>query len=305
MIICEICTDIPKTAKDYCVNKLVVVVARTFFAENIFFVSRANLSSRSNVWHKCWKWSGVLWQILSGRVYDGQEGGLPCVFKPAWFRWLLASDDAKPSQRIWQGLQKPVLWSGDGIAKWMYECCCVKPCEAIYACIGACIMKSWCEGTCLPSIHWRCLILGVARAKSLGFSPKGRRGKQRQSWPPCSTTSRSCQAVARLVLRSHPSNLLENLFDNFQAWMVWAFGPLRSQDENWYLTSYLSWTRNVIPHSSCAANVFQELKVKMKTEKWNGIEKKAACQLTVVVNLLIFRIFTWPISNWFYQSYLW
>ncbi|CAL1171144.1 unnamed protein product [Cladocopium goreaui] len=55
-----------------------------------------------------------------------------------------------------EGLQKPVLWSGDGIAKWMYECCCVKPCEAIYACIGACIMISWCEGTCLPSIHWRC-----------------------------------------------------------------------------------------------------------------------------------------------------
>jgi len=40
MIICEICTDIPKTAKDYCVNKLVVVVARTFFAENIFFVRK-------------------------------------------------------------------------------------------------------------------------------------------------------------------------------------------------------------------------------------------------------------------------
>ena len=37
--------------------------------------------------------------------------------------------------------------------------------------------------------------------------------------------------------------------------------------------------------------------------KWD--RKKAACQLTVVVNLLIFRIFTWPISNWFYQSYLW
>eukprot|EP00435_Cladocopium_sp_Y103_P010978 s945_g2.t2 len=55
-----------------------------------------------------------------------------------------------------EGLQKPVLWSGDGIAKWMY-------------------------------------LLAL------------------------DTLATSCQAVARLVLRSHPSNLLENLFDNFEA----------------------------------------------------------------------------------------